>query len=207
MTSKKLSSREGLWWVSQRNHPINYKASSLMSTIQWFRLLPPSNPMSPWMRPPIRKLFVLWSCLKARSCHKSRSSDEMNSCRKSSLFSLCNAPGAAWSFPPPPPLLHSQVSGQSSLVTGHYSWSQFITPTALNFHQLSPLGQVGLVVAKSVCVSVWCPLPMRFFCVVGLVQSVPRPWTGAISISSRALKTRMCSGVWSRSWSRSRVDP
>ena len=37
-----------------------------------------------------------------------------------------------------------------------------------------------------------CPLPMKFFGVVGLVQSVPRPWTGAISIliliSSRALK-------------------
>ena len=45
-----------------------------------------------------------------------------------------------------------------------------------------------------VCLSV-CPLPMKFFCVVGLVQSVPRPWTGAISITSRALKTRMCSGV------------
>ena len=39
-----------------------------------------------------------------------------------------------------------------------------------------------------------CPLPMRFFCVVGLVQSLPRPWTGVISIliliSIRALKTR-----------------
>ena len=55
-----------------------------------------------------------------------------------------------------------------------------------------------------VCVSV-CPLPMRFFCVVGLVQSVPRPWTGAISISSRALKTRRCSGVRWRS--QSRVEP
>ena len=46
-----------------------------------------------------------------------------------------------------------------------------------------------------VCLCVVCPLPMQFFCVAGLVQSVPRPWTGAISISSRALKTRMCSGV------------
>ena len=41
------------------------------------------------------------------------------------------------------------------------------------------------------------PLPIRFFCMVGLVQSVPRPWTGviSISISSRALKTRRCSRV------------
>ena len=37
-----------------------------------------------------------------------------------------------------------------------------------------------------------CPLPMQFF--AGLVRSVPCPWTDAIliSISSRALKTRMC---------------
>ena len=41
--------------------------------------------------------------------------------------------------------------------------------------------------------------PPPLFCVVGLVQSVPCPWTGAISISSRALKTRRCSGVRSRS--------
>ena len=51
------------------------------------------------------------------------------------------------------------------------------------FHQLGPLGRVSLVVAKSVCVLFACcfcvcPLPMRFFCVVGLVRSVPRPWTG-----------------------------
>ena len=52
-------------------------------------------------------------------------------------------------------------------------------------HQLRPLGQVGIVVVMSVCC---CPLPMQFFCVVGLVQSVPCPWTGAITISSRALK-------------------
>ena len=78
-----------------------------------------------------------------------------------------------------------------------------------SFHQLGPLGRVGLVVTKSVCLSVNCPLPMRFFCVVGLVQSVPRPWTGAISISilSRALKTMLCSGVRSRSRSQSRVEP
>ena len=46
-----------------------------------------------------------------------------------------------------------------------------------------------------------CPVPMRFFCVIGLVQSVPRPWTGAILIliPSRALKTKRCSGVRSRS--------
>ena len=50
-----------------------------------------------------------------------------------------------------------------------------------------------------------CPLPMQFFCLVGLVQSVPCPWTGAISILSRALKTRMCSGV--QSLSQSRVEP
>ena len=49
------------------------------------------------------------------------------------------------------------------------------------FHQLGPLGQVGLVVAMSVCLSV-CPLSVQFFCVVGLVQSVPRLWTGAIAI-------------------------
>ena len=59
---------------------------------------------------------------------------------------------------------------------------------------------VHVSVCLFVCLSV-CPLPMRFFCVVGLVQRVPRPWTGAISISisisisSRALKTRRCSGV------------
>ena len=32
-----------------------------------------------------------------------------------------------------------------------------------DFHQLGPLGRVGLVVAKSVCVLRVCPLPMRFF--------------------------------------------
>ena len=38
----------------------------------------------------------------------------------------------------------------------------------------------GLVVAKSVCLSV-CLSPSHaiFFCVGGLVRSVPRPWTGA----------------------------
>ena len=30
------------------------------------------------------------------------------------------------------------------------------------FHQLGPLGRVGLVVDMSVCLCVWCPLPMRF---------------------------------------------
>ena len=62
------------------------------------------------------------------------------------------------------------------------------------FHKLGPLRRVGLVVAMSACVFFVCPLPWQFFCVVGLVQSVPRPWTGAISISisilSRPLKTR-----------------
>ena len=45
-----------------------------------------------------------------------------------------------------------------------------------------------------VFVSLFVPFPCNFFCVVGLVQSVPRPWTGAILILilSRALKTRMC---------------
>ena len=77
-----------------------------------------------------------------------------------------------------------------------------------NFHQLGPLGRVGLVVTKFVCVCVFvCPLPMQFFCVVGLVRSVPPLWTGAISISisSKALKTRMCSGVQSQS--QSQVEP
>ena len=65
------------------------------------------------------------------------------------------------------------------------------------FHQLGPLGQVGLIVAKSVCTLCVCSLPMRFFCMVGLVQTVPHLWTGAllISISSETLKTKMCSGV------------
>ena len=31
------------------------------------------------------------------------------------------------------------------------------------FHQLGPLGRVGLVVTKSVCVFFVCPLPMQFF--------------------------------------------
>ena len=34
--------------------------------------------------------------------------------------------------------------------------------TVIDFHQLGPLGRVGLVVDMSVCVFV-CPLPMRFF--------------------------------------------
>ena len=84
-------------------------------------------------------------------------------------------------------------------------WCIFFFFFIIIFHQLGPLGRVGLVVTLSMCLSV-CPLPMPFFCVVGLVQSVPCLWTGAIliliSISSRALKLRMCSGV--RSWSRSR---
>ena len=71
------------------------------------------------------------------------------------------------------------------------------------FHQLGPLGRVDLVDTISVCCRLLvCPLPMRFFfCVVGLVQIVPCPWTGAISISilSRSLKTRMCSEVRSQS--------
>ena len=48
-------------------------------------------------------------------------------------------------------------------------------------------------------VRLMAPSHAIFFCVVGLVQSVPRPWTGGIliSISSRALKTRMCSRVQS----------
>ena len=36
-------------------------------------------------------------------------------------------------------------------------WSKF------NSHQLGPLGRVGQRVDMSVCVFVWCPLPMRFF--------------------------------------------
>ena len=63
-------------------------------------------------------------------------------------------------------------------------------------------GRVGLAVAMSVCCG---PLPMRFICVVGLVQSMPSPWTGAILISSKALKTRLCSRV--RSPFQSRVEP
>ena len=99
-------------------------------------------------------------------------------------------------------------------------WNLYIEDVKLNlkvmyfvqsFHQLGPLGRVGQRVYMSMCVFVWCPLPMQFFCVVWLVQSVPRPWTGAISISisisSRALKTRLCSGVQSWSRSRSRVEP
>ena len=63
-----------------------------------------------------------------------------------------------------------------------------------------------------VCLSVCLPdvpFSCNFFFVVGLVQSVLCLWTGAISIliSSRALKTRICSGVRSRSRSRSRVEP
>ena len=45
--------------------------------------------------------------------------------------------------------------------------SGILHPTIWYFHQLGPLGRVGLVVAKSVCVFVWClcvcPIPMRFF--------------------------------------------
>ena len=57
-------------------------------------------------------------------------------------------------------------------------------------------------VRPSVCV-LMSPSHAIFFCVVGLEQSVPCLWTGAISISilisSRALKTRMCSRVLSQS--------
>ena len=88
--------------------------------------------------------------------------------------------------------------------------SESLCPGA-SFHQLGPLGRVGLVVTKSVCLSVYCPLPMQFLCEVGRVQSVPCPWTGAMSISisilSRALKMRMCSGFRSQSWSQHRVEP
>ena len=54
------------------------------------------------------------------------------------------------------------------------------------FHQLGPLGRVGLVVAKSVCLCVClsvCPNPLHFF------------WTGAdcASPSRGALKTGRCS--------------
>ena len=48
----------------------------------------------------------------------------------------------------------------------------------LHFHQLGPLGRVGVIVAMSVCSLLLlfvCHFPMQFFCVVGLVQSVPRP--------------------------------
>ena len=76
------------------------------------------------------------------------------------------------------------------------------------FFLLGPLGRVGLVDAMGVCLCVclfvclMSPLHV-IFCVVGLVQSVPCPLTGAIlisiSVSSRALKTSLCSGVRSRS--------
>ena len=61
------------------------------------------------------------------------------------------------------------------------------------FHQLGPLGRVGLLVAKSLCVFV--PVPCNFFCVGGLMRSVPRPWTGVdrASPSHGALKTGRCS--------------
>ena len=81
----------------------------------------------------------------------------------------------------------------------HHCWSQ-----------LGPLGRVGLVVTKSVCVCVCVSPSHAIFCVVGLVQSVPCLWTGAeralsvdwcgsclalaISIFGRALRTGMCSG-------------
>ena len=42
----------------------------------------------------------------------------------------------------------------------------FLKSDVQNFHQLGPLGRVGLVVDMSVCVCVClsvCPLPMRFF--------------------------------------------
>ena len=70
------------------------------------------------------------------------------------------------------------------------------------FHQLSPLGRVGRVVAMSVCCHCLCvSFPCNFFCVVRPVQSMLCSWTGAIlisiSISSRALKTRMWSVVQS----------
>ena len=39
-----------------------------------------------------------------------------------------------------------------------------------------------------VFVSLFVPFPCDFVCVVGLVESVPHPWTGRIWISSRALK-------------------
>ena len=82
-----------------------------------------------------------------------------------------------------------------------------IFPVFMTFHQLNPLGRC-VFVCLSVCLSD-VPFSYNFFCMVGLVQSVPRPWTGAISISisSRALKTRMWSGVQSWSWSWSPVEP
>ena len=97
-------------------------------------------------------------------------------------------------------------------------WSTVINRTIWDFHQLCPLGRIGLVVVICVCFSVCLsvclsdvPYSCNFLCVVWLVQSMPCPWTGAIlvsiSILSRTLKTRMCSGVLSRSRSFSQVEP
>ena len=78
------------------------------------------------------------------------------------------------------------------------------SPTRLSGPSWSSSCNECLFLGLSVCLS--GPFSCNFFCVVGLVQSVPRPWTGAILIliPSRAPKTRMCSGVWSwshNSWS------
>ena len=62
---------------------------------------------------------------------------------------------------------------QSTKVSSYFHYKQIFKCISIeswpsvNFHQLGPLGRVGLVVAMSVClcvcVSVWCPLSMRFF--------------------------------------------
>ena len=71
-----------------------------------------------------------------------------------------------------------------------WSKSAWFSPTRPSGPSWSSIRKVCV----SVCLSV-CPLLMRFFCVVGLVWSVPRPWTGADqALASRgALKTGRCS--------------
>ena len=122
------------------------------------------------------------------------------------------SPPVSWGSGPHHSTARSELASSPSLTVGSFDCSADMESvnsfTRAYFHQHGPLGQVGLVVTKSVCLSVCLLSPSHaIFCVVGLVQSVPRPRTGAIlisiSISSRALKTRMCSGV--RSWSR--VEP
>ena len=130
--------------------------------------------------------------------------------------------------------------------SGLSTFSKLIIFTLRNFHQLGPLGRVGLVVTNSVCLSPshaiffyashwssnhmtrsrpligqpsfptiwwwWCGRGEGFFYIFFLLQcpllapatpATRRGGGGSISISSRARKTRMCSGVRSRS----RVEP
>ena len=82
------------------------------------------------------------------------------------------------------------------------------SPTLFYGPSWSSSRDVCMFVSLFLCLSD-VPFSCDFFCVVRLVQSVPRPLTGAILILSRALKSRMCSGVLSQSQSRSlsRVEP